>query len=132
MATTPLFPGAPKNGAVTIVPGDTTTKKTLYTAGASGAKLTNFVLTTDETAGREIAIWITIGGTDYLLGTVTLPLGAGFSAAVVPVNVFNSLPHLIDPSGALILQASAILKIAALTTITAAKTVYAFVEGADF
>lgn len=132
MAAAPIYPGVPKNGVVQIVPADTTALKTLYTAGASGAKITAFTLCTDETAARDIQVWLTIGGTDYLLGTVTVPIGAGSSGAVMPVNVLTVLSGIVDPTGALLLQASAILKVRSLTTLTAAKTMHAVAEGADF
>jgi hypothetical protein len=132
MATTPTFPGAPKNPVITIVAADTTTKKTFYTAGASGGKLAAMNIATDDTAAHDIQIWLTVSATDYLVATVSVPIGSGNTSGVVPLNVLPLLGSVIDPAGYWLLAAGAIVKVAAVVTVTAVKTVYVTGGAADF
>jgi hypothetical protein len=132
MAAAPTYPGVPKNPAVTIVPADTTTKKTFYTAGASGAKLASMSVATDETAARDIQVWVTVSAVDYLLATITIPLGSGNTGGVGQVNVLALLMSVLDQAGYMLLAAAAIIKVNTTTTVTAAKTMYITGTASDF
>lgn len=138
MATTPnsiVTPQTPKNGVVQILPADTTTQKTVFTAGSNGSKVTGLVLSSTDTSARDVAVSVTRSGTSYLLGTVTLPIGAGFSGAVPAVNglTFPGLPADSDGNPYLLLLSGDTLTVAALTTVTAAKVISAVVCAAgDF
>lgn len=138
MATTPALIGAINVGLAQIVAADTTTKKTVLTAGASGSKVVSLVAATDDTAAENLQVWIKRGGTYYLLGTVNVPLlsGAGAAGAVAAVDLLNatSMPGLpLDNDGQhyLLLKSGDSLEVSAMATITAAKTTHLVAMGGD-
>lgn len=126
---TELFlPAAIKNAGVTIVPADTTARKTVYTASANDAIIKGVSCVSDDTAAVNLRVFVDIGGTEYQIGTVNIPIASGTNGAANAVDVLNStaMSHLpLDRNGKRILPlaAGAILKVAALATVTAAKTV---------
>jgi len=132
MAASPVYPGAPKNPVITIVNADGTAKKTLYTAGASGAKIGSLSVASDDTAAHDIQVWLTKSAVDYLVATIAVAAGAGNTSGVVQLNMLPLLLSLMDPAGFLLLEASAILKVNAVVAVTAAKTMYFTGTGADF
>lgn len=132
MAASPNYPGTPNNGAVQILPADTTSKKTLFTAGASGGRVHSVSVASDDTAAHDLQVWSSIGGTDYLVGTVSIPAGSGNTSGVPQVNVLAALVSLLDPSGYWVLKAAEVIKISVPVAITAAKTLHASARGADF
>lgn len=136
MAATPALIGAINNGRVQFVAADTTTKKTLVTAGASGTKVVSIGAATDETANRDVQLFRFVGGVSYLIGTVQVPLGAGNTNAVPSVDLMNAvaMPHLpTDNDGQhyLLLGAGEVLQVAMAATVTAAKTVHISAQGGD-
>jgi len=117
-----------KNAGVTILPADTTALKTLYTAGANDAVVKSIICVSDDTAAVNLRVLINIAGTDYQIGTVNVPIASGTNGTANAVDVLNStaLPGLpLDRNGKRILPlvGGAIVKVAALATVTAAKTV---------
>jgi hypothetical protein len=121
-----VYPQTPQNAVVTIVPGDTTTKKTVLTAGANGAKVGYISVTSDDTSDRTLAIYVNDGGaTDGLIGEVLIPDGAGTNGTDKAVSLLNatSLPFL-PADLTLTLKAGAILKVAAKVAVTSGKTIY--------
>ena len=117
-----------KNKAVQIVPADTTALKTLYTAAADDAILKGLLCVSDDTAAVNLRILLNIGGTDYQIGTVNIPIASGTNGTANAIDAINSLalPGLpLDANGKrfLPLETGTILKVAALATVTAAKTV---------
>lgn len=131
MAVTPnsvVSVQTPKNGKVQIINGDGTAQKTVYTAGANGSKVTGLILESTDTAAHDIAISITNAGTSYTLGTVSVPIGAGFSGTVPSVSGFNStqlpgLPTDSDGNPYILLQSGDTLTVAALVAVTAGKII---------
>lgn len=122
------LPAALKNAAVTIVPGDTTTQKTLYTASANDAIIKGILVASDDTAAVNLRVFVDIGGTAYQIGTVNIPIASGTNGTANAVDALNStaMPGLpVDRNGkrVLPLAAGCILKVAALATVTSAKTV---------
>lgn len=116
------------NPAVTIVPADTTALKTLYTASANDAVVKSLMCVSDDTAAVNLRVLLTVSGTDYQIGTVNIPIASGTNGTANAIDVLNaiSLPGLpIDRNGkrVLPLKTGVILKVAALATVTAAKTV---------
>jgi hypothetical protein len=117
-----------QNKAVTIVPADTTAAKTVYTASADDAICKGLSCVSDDTAAVNLRVLLTIGGTDYQIATVNIPIASGTNGTANAVDVLNSsaMPFLpIDRSGKryLPLGAGIVLKVAALATVTTAKTV---------
>ena len=113
---------------VTIVPADTTTLKTLYTVSADDAVVKGLICVSDDTAAVNLRVLVTISGTDYQIGTVNIPIASGTNGTAAAVDVLNSasMPGLpLDRNGKRILPlvGGAVLKVAALATVTTAKTV---------
>ena len=117
-----------QNKAVTIVPGDTTALKTVYTSATDDSVVKSLMCVSDDTAAVNLRVLLTIGGTDYQIGTVNIQIASGTNGTANAVDILNStamagLP--LDRNGKRVLPlgAGVILKVAALVTITAAKTV---------
>ncbi len=111
-----------------IAPADTTTKKTVWTAGANDSVLKSFGLTSTDTSARLVQIWVNVGGsgTDRLMGVVTVPITAGSDGSTPGIDVLAStlLPFFsLDAYGNQNFNAKAgtTIKIACTTTVTAAK-----------
>lgn len=137
MAANPIFPGSITSKAARILPADTTTLVTLWTPGVNGSKLTAINGSTDDTAAHDVQLWVTVAGVDYLIGTKTVAITAGFIVGTIPVNWLDGtawpwLPIDADGQRYLLLAPGMVLKGKSLVTVTAAKTLYWFMQGADF
>lgn len=138
VTNTPIYPQSINQTAVTIVNADSTNKKTAYTAGANGSKIEAIYITNTDTNAYTMNIYETISGTDYLIGTVNIPLSSGNTTSAPTVNLFNMSTNFgvilnRDASGNpyLYLAASAIIKVALTGAITAAKTMTIVSMGED-
>lgn len=127
--TAPIFEAAPIVKGVTVVPADTTSKKTIATGGANGSRIDAIMVSSDDTAAVNLAFWIYDGSTDYYIGNVVVPIGSGYTT-VARVDALNTL----SPSlGYLVLPSSShVLKCSAVATVTAAKTVTVVAMGGDY
>lgn len=137
MAARPIYLGSVDNFATRILTADSTNLVTLVTGAASGTKVITISATTDETVARDVQFWLTISAVDYLLGTVNIPIGAGFSGSVPALDILGSanLPWVrFDSDGAkyLYLESGNILKAKSLVALTAAKTIYFTMQGGSF
>lgn len=138
MATTatPVFPQAVNNGIGQILPADTTTLKTIWTAGANGSLLQALGISSTDTSARDLQFYITRSGTDSLICTISAPINAGNTNAIPSVDVLRSSLWpwcMFDMAGnrQLRLKSGDVLKFAALTTVTAAKVINCFADGED-
>lgn len=130
--TKTIYEVLPVNAAVTFVNADGTSKKSILTgqasANAAGTRVDSVMISSDDTANRDLAFYITIGGTDYYIGNVSVPLGSGYTT-VIRVEGMNVLsPYL----RYLALAPSAILKANMVVAVTAAKTVTVLAMGGDY
>lgn len=122
-------------GAVHILPADTTTSKTLLTAGANGSVVTNISVHSTDTAAKDVTLLVTVGATDYPIGTVAIPLRTGDTNSAPSINLLalaNISPAFntdVNGNRYLELPANAILKVKAGTTVTAAKAISFRAEG---
>lgn len=137
VTATPIFPQTILSPVVQILPADTTTLKTLYTAGANGGVVMNIHVGSTDTSSKDLQFYLSVGGTDYLLGTLAIAANSGFTNSVPMVSVFAStqFPNmLVDVNGnkALYMSASAILKVKVLTTVTTAKAIQVTAQCGDF
>jgi hypothetical protein len=138
VTATPIYPQTINSSVVTILPADTTTLKTLYTGGTNGSKVENIVVTnTDSTAAYVVQIYITISSTNYLIGTINVPLSSGNTTSAPGINVISNSnvgTFARDPNGnAYIYVANgAVLKVASTTTVTTAKALTFYAQGGDY
>ncbi len=127
-----------------ILPADTTAKKTIFTAGANDSILTALGSSSTDTADRTVNLYINVGGagTDRLIATILIPLNSGNTTALPAVDILHAISSGIpllpftafDAFGNKTwkLKAATTLKVACTTTVTAAKELDFFGEGADF
>jgi hypothetical protein len=122
------FARQPQNGKVQIANADASNQKTVYTAGASGSKVTALIAVSTDTSARDVQISITNGGTSYPLGTVSVAAGAGNSSSVSSVNLMDTgklvgLAFDSDGNPYIHLISGDTLTVAALATVTSGKLV---------
>lgn len=132
-----FLPALVNSKAVQILPADTTSLKTLFTAGLNDSDVKAITVTSDDTSVRVVKLYITRSGTDYQLGAVSIPAASGNDGSAPAVDLINStiLPGLpIDSAGKRYLSLSYgdVLKVATTTTVTAAKTVTVSAFGQDY
>lgn len=129
----PIFQAAPKTVGTTIADTDTTTLKTLYTAGADGGLIDNISVVSDDTSDAIVTVTVNDGSTDFPLGEVTILAGAGTDGTTPTKNLLDpiALPVL-QLGGGLPLGPLAILKVNAKVTLTAGKTLTFVGMGGDY
>jgi len=139
MVATPVFPQTIKNYVQTFVPADTAgTIKVIAVAGTNGTKIEALNITSTDGTAHDLNIYVTVSAVNYLLGTVSIPINAGNTNAIVSVDVLRhtQLPFLpYDPNGNryIYLASGSTLSIGiVVAVVTAAKTVTIFAQGADF
>ncbi len=134
MAAAPVFFSAVKNAVVQIVNADASALKTLATGATNGSKVFSPTLASDDTSARVIQIGVTISAVFYLLGSVSVPAGAG-TVGATSINAFANIPNIpVDNDGNpfVYLASGSTLQIKSETTVTAAKTVHASALQEDF
>ena len=140
VTATPIFPQTITNAVATIVPADTSSLKTLYTGGSNGSRVENILVTnTDAAAAYAIQLTVVISATNYLIGTVNVPLSAGNTTAAPTVNLLSALnnfgPYICKDSNGnpyLYLANGAVLKVNSTTTVNTSKQVTFFAQGGDY
>ncbi len=126
--TNPTFVLLSKTAAVQILPADTTTLKTLLTAGANGARVTGVNVVSTDTVAQQVGLYIQLAGagTDFPLMSKAVPARSGDNslaanvAAAVNLLDLSLLPSRLS-DGSLLLGAGDLLKVASQATVTAAK-----------
>jgi len=141
--STPAFAQGIAVGVAKIVPADTTTLKTVFTAGADGALIDTIVISSDDGSSKDLQLWTTVSGVDYLLFTVAIPANSGFTSSVGIVSLLDSnragsatapLGWLtLDSNGNKLLRLGAgeVLKAKVLTAVSTSKTIYIRASGAS-
>lgn len=132
------YPQTCNNIDGTIVAADTTSKKTVFTAGANDSVIKSFGLTNSDSGAHIVHVYVNVGGggTDRLIGTVNV-LGSGGSDGTTPaLDVMRStiIPFFaLDAYGnsTVTLKASSTIKIASGSTLSGG-SIDAFGEGADY
>lgn len=137
VVATPIFPQLVQSPAVQILPADTTTLKTLITAGTDGTVVSELLITSTDSSARDLAVYVTISAVDYLIGTVSIPANSGFSSSVPSVGFFDStqvasLPTDNNGHKFLVLGSGAVLKVKTLTTVTTAKAIQVVAQCGNF
>lgn len=134
---TPIFPQTVQNWAVQILPADTTTLKTIATGATNGTKVEMINVTSTDTSARDVSLYWTISATNYVIGTVSIPITAGNTNSAPSVNLLSNaqIPNLQRDSNGnpyLYVKSGTTLAIASLTTVTTAKAIQVTSQGGDF
>lgn len=126
--TSPIFELVPTDKGVQFTSADTTAKKTIQTGGTNGTRVDAIYCSTNDTVTVNLAFYINDGSTDFYIGNVNLPLGAGYTT-VARVDAMTTLAPTL---GYLVLPSGHILKAACVATMTAAKTTDVVAQGGDY
>jgi hypothetical protein len=134
MATTPDYLGARNSQCTVITNGDGTTTKTVYTAGANGARVHLVSASTDDTT-PSLYLMKNDGTTSCILATFQLPTNSGRINGAPAVDLLDpaavpSIPA--DPGQFLTLGANETLEIAVTSALTVDKTIHVVVDGVDY
>ena len=137
VTSTPIYAQKVQSWAAQVLPADTTTKKTIVTAGANGTQLSSLTITSTDTAAQNMIFWLFDGTTSHQLAYIAIPANSGNTAAAAPVDVFRSLffPGMqLDPFGNKVLNLPSgwTLQGSMVATITAAKVVEVIAQGGDY
>lgn len=140
MATTLTFTTAPFTKVTQFLPADTTVAKDILPASATQSRrVYGITALTDESAAKDISLYISDGTTTWEMTTIAIPINSGNTNAIVPVDLFASTqvsPYIKnrDASGApyLHLPATWSLKIGYAATMTAAKLANYIVIGETY
>lgn len=115
-----------KAPCVALTSANTTTAATLYTASSDGAVVKSVVASTNDSTAVNLVVVVNNGTTDFVLGTVNLPINSGYTGAIASVDVLGSnlipgLPRDINNRSVLPLPSGHVLKVGCLATMTSAK-----------
>jgi len=128
MAQKPSFPSIPVEFGSKLQDGDGTAVKDFITSPSGGAMIGVIRAASDDTAAVTLQFKRTISGTDYVLGEVQVPAGAGTNGTTGWVDVLSSL----NLGSAMNLPADSKLRVAAKTAVTIGKVIDLVAEGGKF
>lgn len=129
MASTPVFAATPKITPAAFTNADAAnTKKTIATAGSAGMKVVSVHATSTDTSARVAQLWLTRSATSYLLGSISVPAGAGNDGATAVADlmgygVFGAFPVDSDGQHYVFLENGDTLQASFTTQVTAAKEI---------
>jgi hypothetical protein len=129
--TAPIFPLTIIASALTFTSADTTTKKSIITAGAYGTRIDTAMACNDDSAAINVQLWLNNGSIDSLITTVLVPAGAGMSSSVKAVDLMNvtDLPWIGD---AIYIPNGWVFKASCLATMTSGKTLWITAMGGNY
>lgn len=107
---------------------DTTAKKTIFTFDTDGSRVDSIMCSTNDTTTVNLAFYLATGGTDYYIGNVNLPIGAGYTT----VSRVDAMTTLSPALGYLAAPTGATLKVNCVATMTAAKVTDVVPMGGDY
>lgn len=127
----PIFSLTPHIAGQEFTSADTTTLKTLVTGATNGTRIDVITCSTSDTVAVDLGIYVQVGGsgTNFFLGNVHLPPGAGYSTTP-GVDAIAALP--LTNFRAIVLNAADVLKAACAATMTSGKTTDVVALGGDF
>lgn len=135
---TPIFPQTVKTFVAQIQNSDGTSKVTIATGATNGTKIESLnVTSTDGVGSRDLKLYMTVSGVDYLLGTISLAASSGNTNALPSIDILRNvqIPGLAyDSNGNRILYIAngATLRMAAGSTVTSGTIIAAVGIGGDF
>ena len=135
MSSTPSFVATPKSPAIQIANADAASYKTLYSAGPNGSRVDlGSIVNSDASNAYVLKVAVKVGSTDFPIGEVSVPAGAGSNGSAKAVSLLNTtdLPQLVGSDGVLFLQASSELRVGAKTTVSGSNTLTVFAQGGDY
>jgi hypothetical protein len=118
---------------VQLLPADTTVLKTVTTL-TTFTRITQIIVTSTDSSARDLQLVATIGGTDYILNTISIPANSGNTNSVQAVMLlrsaqWNELNNDIANNKVLELPSGTVIKVKVGTTITAARVISIVMTG---
>ncbi len=126
--TSPIFELVTTDKGVQFTSTDTTAKKSIQTGGTNGTRIDSIMCSTNDTVAVNLAFYINDTVTDFYIGNVVLPIGAGYTT----IARVDAIATLSPTLGYLVLPSGYILKANCVATMTAAKTTDAIAMGGDY
>jgi|ERR1022692_1354913 hypothetical protein len=125
------------NANATFVNADSTTLKTVFTAGANDTHLKGILVSSTDTSAVKLQFWLRTGGVDSLIGTVNIPALSGTDGATNAIDALNSVAMPGLPGDAvgkryIGMKNGDTLKIGPVAAVTSGKTLYVTFLGEDF
>ena len=91
MANSITFTSAPFVQVTNFTSADGTTSKTIITADATNdRRIYGIGVWTDESAAKDVALHITDGTTTWEMSTIAIPINAGNTNAIPPVDLMSN------------------------------------------
>lgn len=87
--TQPVFTDTVVRGSARFLPADTTTVKTVLTAGTDGTRIDYLLISSSSSAAEAVTIYLNDGTYDIPIATVEVPIGAGTLTTETAVNVLD-------------------------------------------
>lgn len=110
----------PSVSPTTFTATDTTVAKAVVTAPGGPWHLFEILFTSDDTAAQVADVFVHVGATNFLIGSISIPAGTGKNG-VAPVGfIKNEIP---DSQTGLDFAGATSVQVAMEATVTAAKTV---------
>lgn len=129
----PIFPNSVALTGITFLPADTTVAKVFVLAPADGQNIASIGVTSTDTSAVILVLTLNDGSSDFIIGEVTIPIGAGTDGSTPAVNLLSSgdMPFF-QADGSMVLEGTWSLKINAKTTITVAKQIDLVAFGGNY
>jgi hypothetical protein len=131
----PIYPQVIKDYAIQILPATLSNPVTICTAGANGSKIDSLIVSNTDTSSRDIQVFKTIGGVDYLLFTFLLPASSANNDNTPPIDLLSLIPGLQTDSNGnkdLFLASGTTLRVKSLSTVSSTKALNFIGSGGDF
>jgi hypothetical protein len=137
MSAQPTLISTVRETAIKIQNADGTANKSLGVAAvAAGTRVKSLIITSDDTVARTLQLIKTLGGVDYILGEIVVPIGAGTDGATAAVDgLGSSLLKGLQTDGLtkwLDVANGTTINLRSKVAVTAGKTIYATAELGDF
>ena len=137
VTATPIFPQAIVNSVAQINNAAAQTLQTLVAGGTNGTKIESITATSTDTAAHDVQLWLTISSVNYLLGTISVPAGAGNSSGVPSVDFLKnaqitSFAYDANGNKYIYVANGATLSISSVVTVTSGKLIQAYASGGSF
>lgn len=136
MSANPSFIATPKTPAASFANADATSFKSIHTGATLGSRIdTLFASNSDTSNAYVIQLALQKSGVDYIIGEVSVPIGAGTNGSAKSVAVLNDtdIPGLAyTENGALYLENAVTLRARVKTTVAGSNNVQICGVGGDY
>lgn len=107
LSTSPFYPASIATPVTQLTNASSTTVPVVLLAAQAnaGAKIEKVLITSTDTSARDVNIYVRIGSTNYQIGCVSVPAGAGTVSTTPAIDLMSSYSGL-SPSMPLAIDAN--------------------------